>query len=481
MVLFFVVSLIVRLQDKQILTYDESEGKSATIFLIDGLSNEVFHNLLSSGRLPTIDRLISKGQYIENGIVSFPSMTGYGFYPYITGMDACNSGVLGLRWMDRNRSSGNIRNYVGRTNIQMNGDINDDYKTIYELSPPSTYTASINTYMNKGVKESVKTGWAHVTSKFQNAKFFRLLRAFPFFGKHMAKNHFEHELQVLDIALDQLNKNPKVHWITFASPDSYNHIYGTDSVYSQLVCHVDSLIGLYIQEVDNLGQSKERAIAIVSDHGVHDVNFNTDPSSYLEANTGLTISRGDCYSLLSDELNEGDRDWEGIDAHFVINGDLSGYFYFLNNSRPPTLRPWSAKNTTEDLSHYATDHSVVDIPSILKKMEAVELIISMDAKNNIIIENQGGKSIINTGEESDLISYKLVAGIDPLSIFSLGDTLPISLSKTDWLVKTFRSEFPYAIPRIFSLMSNKMASDLVITSKAGFDFGKRFRTPDPMP
>jgi len=55
-------------------------------------------------------------------------MTGYGFYPFITGVDATESGILGLRWFDRKRKEGNLRNYVGRTNIHMNSDLVDSIK-----------------------------------------------------------------------------------------------------------------------------------------------------------------------------------------------------------------------------------------------------------------------------------------------------------------------------------------------------------------
>ena len=62
----------------------------------------------------------------------------------ITGVDATKSGILGLRWFDRKRKEGNLRNYVGRTNVHMNDDLVDSVKNVFELSTPF-YTASINT------------------------------------------------------------------------------------------------------------------------------------------------------------------------------------------------------------------------------------------------------------------------------------------------------------------------------------------------
>ena len=198
--------------------YPKTEGNTCTIFLIDGLSSAIFTSELTQGNLPNLKRLIDEGMYTENGISSFPTMTGYGFYPFITGVDASESGILGLRWFDRNRSKGNLRNYVGKTHVHMNKDVTDSIKNIFELSG-TAYTASVNTYMNKGVKHAIITGWEHTTAKYEGKSLFKWLRMIPLIGKKIAKNHFEHESNVMEIAIKQLKKNPKVHWITFPSPD----------------------------------------------------------------------------------------------------------------------------------------------------------------------------------------------------------------------------------------------------------------------
>ena len=123
-------------------------SKTVTIVLVDGLSKDIFLELIAHKKLPNLEKLVLRSTYVSNGIGSFPSMTGYAFYPFITGMDAPESGIYGLRWFDRTRDAGNLRNYVGRTNVQMNNDITDRYKNLFEWYD-DFYTASINTYMNK--------------------------------------------------------------------------------------------------------------------------------------------------------------------------------------------------------------------------------------------------------------------------------------------------------------------------------------------
>ena len=59
-----------------------------TVFLIDGLRQEVFAEELAAGRLPNLEQAIASGGFVENGITAFPSMTGYAYYPFVTGHDA---------------------------------------------------------------------------------------------------------------------------------------------------------------------------------------------------------------------------------------------------------------------------------------------------------------------------------------------------------------------------------------------------------
>lgn len=68
-----------------------------TVFLIDGLNSSVFTSELAAGRLPNVARLIKEGSYAPNTVGSFPSVTGYAFYPLFTGRDSVSSGVNGLR------------------------------------------------------------------------------------------------------------------------------------------------------------------------------------------------------------------------------------------------------------------------------------------------------------------------------------------------------------------------------------------------
>lgn len=453
-------------------TYPPTEGPTATVILIDGLSNDIFKQELAKGNLPNIANLIQKSTYVENGISSFPTMTGYGFYPFITGFDAPQSGILGLRWFDRSRPIGKFRNYVGRTNVQMNRDIKPQIPTFFETYR-QYYTSSINSYMNKGVNDAQMTGWAHTTAKYEGKGIFRWLRAIPFLGPKIAKNHFEHETDVLNLALQQLEKNPKVQWITFPSPDAYNHVFGTDSTYYRLLWHIDGLIGQFVQRTHELGQANQRLIAVVSDHGTADVAQNIDFGAVLKAKTGLLTERGASVNLWTDRLEETDEVLANIDAYFVINGNLCGYLYLKNNTENDPTETWTCRPPFAQITHYTKNNETINLPDEIRQFEGIELIAYRQNDSTLSLANRKGYATITQITSADpnthIYRYDTLTA-DPLRYKSFPGLIGKPLSSRQWLdLSAQNTDFPYAIPRLYDVMQPENAPDLLFTAEKGFD------------
>ncbi|MBK7010410.1 MAG: alkaline phosphatase family protein [Saprospiraceae bacterium] len=326
------------------------------------------------------------------------------FIPFLTGLDACQSGIYGLRWFDKEREKGQLRNYVGRTNVQMNYDVKASPQNLFELAGTS-YTCSINSYMNRGVKESVKTGFAHTTAKYEGKIWLSNLASLPWIGKKVIKNHFLHETAVANLALTQLESNPKVQWITFASPDAYNHVNGTDSIYHHLLRHIDFEIGRILAKCRALGH-EQRAIAVVSDHGIQDVHTNLDVCKSLKQNTGLSIERGKSAVLYSTDLTTPASKLSTLDAYFVINGNLSAYIYVLDAAKKKL-----GKQSLERLK--LKNGTTINLPQELIKTEGIELCLLMDEVNGdmYILSKKGSSAITKSGNK---YAYRIVKGMDPL-------------------------------------------------------------------
>jgi len=274
--------------DKKLLkaTFVPSTPPFLTYFLVDGLDRKVFTRLLSEGRLPNIQQLIKEGLFVPQGVTAFPSMTGYAFYPLITGQDAPRSGILGLRWFNRAENFGltvGSRNYCGKTNRFLNADLKPWPPTVYEHFSDH-YSSSFQCYANRGVKSSFVHGWPLVAAKFPNFFPINLILNIPYFGKKLRYNWFTYEDFIMDKAIKDMNeKKPKVQWITFAGTDTLHHLKGTCEDYVQLVEHIDGLIGKYREASAALGTEEKRIYCFVSDHGVADVSMNVDVAEKLQA------------------------------------------------------------------------------------------------------------------------------------------------------------------------------------------------------
>jgi hypothetical protein len=436
--------------------------------MIDGLSQRVFQNAIAQNQLPNLKSLMEKGTYIKNGIGSFPSMTGYAFYPFITGVDASKSGILGLRWFDRSLDVGNLRNYVGRTNVYMNQDVTDTIKNIFELSD-GMYVGSINSYMNKGVEDSRITGWTHTTAKFEGKSIFGPIRAIPLVGEELAKNHFQHESEVMRMAKDQLLKNPKVQWITFPSPDASHHVFGITDTYLDLLKHIDALIGNFQTTIDSLGQRDTRMIAIVTDHGVSDVNKNLDIVPLSKSKIGLDLIRGNAVNYRSMILDSPLSDFVEKDGYWVINGNLSSYLYLRDPSKSGA-ESWRKNLSYQDLIEYKQENRTINIPEAFAKLEGIQLVIFKKNAMTIVVQNEEGQATITRSGEK----YKYnVLSSDPLDYYKL-DVVDTFLTKDNWIELTINSTYPDAVYRLFSLMEAPNIGDLVITSVEGYDLAKNY-------
>lgn len=448
--------------------HKSTTDKTVTIVLIDGLSKEIFEHLLKEGSLPFCNELIDESIYVSNGIGAFPSMTGYAFYPFITGMKAPDSGIYGLRWFDRSLDYGNLRNYVGRTNIQMNNDLSYQYKNLFELND-DYYTASINTYMNRGVHHSLKTGWAHTAAKYSQVSLFSFLRAVPFIGKDISKNHFQHESLVTDLAIEQLKLNPKVQWITYPSLDAHNHVHGTDETYFALLQHLDHELNRLDQAIKALNQ-KDRMLVVVSDHGVLDVNVNVDIPAIINKELGLKIERGPSTHLSTDQLDDPLADFVNDNGFFVINGNLSAYIYMTEPDIEGT-QAWRSPIDGKTLVHYPLLHGEVNLPAFVANIEGVELTTYKISEDTLVVLNGQDEAFISK-DSSDYYSYYPTHG-DPLLYQDL--LIPgKSYYKDSLLLMTVDAEFPYSMVRLWELMEKTNAPDIVLTTKEGYDIAKDY-------
>jgi predicted AlkP superfamily pyrophosphatase or phosphodiesterase len=441
-----------------------------TIFLIDGLSRSVFRNELRAGRLPNLEKMISEGAYIENGISAFPSMTGFGFYPFLTGRDATRSHVLGLRWFDRTAAHGLFHNYVGLTNIRMNEDIADSTLTLFEHFPDQ-YTTSINSFLTRGADQASKGGWSFFIAKHRELI---LSEDAPAEAEgavgELLPDWRKAESRVMNLAVRQLERRPKIHWITLAMADGYQHLHGTRGEYVDIIRHVDGLIGRYREASLRLGTEGDRVYAVVSDHGVDEVSCNLDLSVILRG-FGLKTTQDVATRLWSSRFTEPAGRYADLDVVVAVNGNMMSYLY-LRHPHADGVERWRNRPELSHLTAYPAGKGSLNLIKALSNLEGVELVVVRDSEGRARIFGSRGEATIEERKGGYLY---LVEDGDPLGYAS--DSVAAALldhrphDGREWERATCRSRFPDAVVRLHRLMQMPECGDLVVTAAEGFDFG----------
>ncbi len=439
--------------------------------MIDGLAQDVFEAELAGARLPNVQRLIAEGAYIRNGIGAFPSMTGFGFYPFLTGVAAVESGILGYRWFDRHVTAGNLRNYVGGTRNLMNVDIQERPPTLFEHFADQ-HTSSFNSVLDRGAHLREETSWSFAAAKFHDvSRMLRVVSRVPIVGSRTAPTMREMEDRNWDNVLRDLERRPKIQWIVLASPDAQSHMVGGGPGYVALLRHIDALIGRYRERAAQLGLEERRTYALVSDHGVVDVRRHIDLRSILDPH-GVRLKR-DPSSRFTGSLDAPLSELAGFDGIIAVNGNTMNYVYLKKPGGP--AGSWEDRPTPAEIRQYPSATSqAVDLLAVLSRAPGIELVVARAESVSVVVMGSSGAGVIR--ERDGDLSY-VVTGRDPLgytapSLQHLVDGQPHA--RDEWLAGTATSEYPYAVPRLFDLARHPDAGDLIVTAQRGYDLAPDF-------
>ncbi len=436
----------------------QEQKVSVTYFLIDGLSNEVFLKLLNQGELPNIKQLMDQGLYYENCVSSFPTVTGYGYYPFITGHDATKSGIMGLRWISRfprkiNRALGK-RNYIGQTARQMSDDLDPYPPTVFELCKDD-YSWSIQSYASRGVKKSVLKKVDYTKTKICNL-----------IGYDGINKWKEYESMIMKTSIDELLKHKtRIQWITLTSTDGSSHYHGfKEDIYSGFLKHIDTLIGDYVKASKKLNE--KRIFCVISDHGIEDVKKNIVLGTEMAQKYGFSSYINGGVFYFKRKLSNGFHSFKNYNLLSSVHGNGCASIHIR-----PLHKKWKERTTYSELTHYRlASGKEIDVIQAMVEIEGVEFVmVRGEEPNTVEIHCLVGVATIHSNKEG-YYTYSLKSGIDPLgypqSLFN------VPLHDQVWLEKTIDFKYPYAPPRLWNYVNNPSgnAGDLVVTSLPHYDF-----------
>eukprot|EP01114_Cavostelium_apophysatum_P016405 TRINITY_DN4655_c0_g1_i1.p1 TRINITY_DN4655_c0_g1~~TRINITY_DN4655_c0_g1_i1.p1 ORF type:complete len:1050 (-),score=275.70 TRINITY_DN4655_c0_g1_i1:2220-5369(-) len=452
---------------KKVEVTKEAQPPYVTFFLVDGLDRYVFKKLMNEGKLPNVAKLIREGSMVQNGVTSFPSITGFAFYPYITGEDACKSGIMGLRWFNRSETEGRagIRNYVGKTNIWMNKDFNGDLPTIYERFSEN-HSYSTQCYANRGVKTSVILGWPMVSAKFRALFPFNFLKHLPFVGSKIIHTWRSYETLIFDKAIEDLVNKPKVQWLTLASTDSCHHVEGASKDYVECVEVIDENIGKYMKACKDLGMDKDRIYVFLSDHGVNDVHTNVDVGIQLSQKYGFQLLNSNKSNVVKTTLDDSLIPYKNFDLIACVNGNAMVYLYFKNQVETAGYG-WAEALPYDQLFKYNFGGKNINLVKDTLNIDGVDLVFTRGPNGTSEIHSKEGSARVSMN--GDKYIYEVIKGSDPFDYPA--ELHNQYLGAENWLNATYQSKYPYGPVRAHRMMSTSEAGDLMLISKIGYDFG----------
>ena len=441
---------------------DGAARSGAVIFVVDGINAEIFHEMLTDGELPAIQKyFVDRGLYIRRVSVGTPSVTMANLTTLATGLAPGHHGVVGVNWFDRNQLI--WRDYATMAQKNM---LDGDYtaETVFQRFPAEA-TYSVFFQPHRGT-----------TKFFEN--FLSNGPAF-FFGMYMTMDctTLSRLGQVAQFARAR-KAWPAVTVCYLVAPDFHAYRFGlTSEAYRTGLRHTDTQIGRIMVDFERAGLLDELVFIITSDHGMVNVTEHFALERFLRNECGLDLAS--------------QRLWENtvfesrlaVYRQYGAVMNCCGDRYAAISLRRPAGRdgqtvvyePWTVRPTMEDLQAYPVDGGeTIDLPARLLAQEAVFAVAMSAGPNRVTVMTAAGTVAFHqpAGPGGD-ITYHLLDGQDPLG---WAQAVPQELltgrptSPRAWQEATGGRDFADAPMQLTAYFRSRRAGDIVVFAAENWDF-----------
>ena len=227
------------------------------LLLVDGLRPDVAEARLDAGELPHLAAMLHDGGHTR-AITVFPSTTSVAYLPFLTGCTPGTCNIPSIRWLDRRAYGGRwwtdreaVRSYCGYQAPQLDGDIDADVRTIFELVPESI-----------GLFTPVARGLTPARDPSRRER--------QFWGAlaHYARWHQPSDDAVTRHLLRAVDGGARFVFAQFPAVDGYTHQTHPDAgPVRRALRRVDATVGAVRQRLRARGELGSTLILLVSDHG----------------------------------------------------------------------------------------------------------------------------------------------------------------------------------------------------------------------
>ena len=413
--------------------------KRVVFYVIDGAHFDVLSELISTGELPNMKRIMDEGTY-RKATTCFPSTTGPAYLPFLTGHFPGTMNITGIRWFDKKefkRSRLNkyaMRSYCGPEAAWFNTDLPTEKKTLFELLGESYNVFSMVT---RGVRDEYD-----LTKKDKGLLYTRA---------HFMKRHHSVDRLGHTRIMEMLQKGKEFDFLfaVFPSVDWDSHYYDIkDSRTIEAYKIADESLGEVREFLEKKGWWQDTLFILTSDHGLTPSHTHLDLGDWLTDRDLKSVS----YPVI----------WRrNPKSAVMISGNSFGSIHFLNHKGDHVLLEKQLANCLgQDRLKSLLNEKAVDFVAYRSEKEG-----------NYYVHNKEGKAIIQKTDGK--YSYYPDTG-DPLALKSILHTN----NHREALEVTFNSGYPDAFVQLVQLLKSRRAGDLVVNASNGYDLRDFWEFPE---
>jgi hypothetical protein len=411
------------------------------LLLIDGLRPDVAETELAAGRLPHLARLVATGG-VGRAITAFPSTTSVSYLPFLTGCTPGRCNIPSIRWLDRARYDGRwwrsrdaVRSYCGYQAGMLDGDIEADVRTMFELVPESV---GIFTMISRGLPPERNPA--------------RMARWIWGAVAHYAEWHQPSDDAVAGHLLAAAERPEAFVFAQFPAVDGYTHQSDPRSPrVLRSLARVDEVIGSLRDRLAARGELDDTLLLVVSDHGASVVREHLDLADWFRARGVRTMAHPLVWA----------RD---PSAAVMVAGNGSAMVY----ARPG--EPRGARWPLERLRQPECFGAGEDLVARLLAEPGVALVAAEAREGEVLAADGKGEAAIE--RRNGTIRYTPRTG-DPLGVGGA-----FAGTHREWLARSWSDPFPDAAYQLLDQFRAGRTGDLVVVANEGYDFRGRFEIPE---
>lgn len=449
--------------------------RSAILFYIDGVGDDVFEKHLQAGTLPNIKRyIIDRGLRYRRTVTCMPSITYAATATFLTGMSPGYHGIVGNRWFDpysmRYQAYGYIKTYRTAQN-------DFDAPTIFEILHDQ-FTFSIQVATRRGVTREIDN-WATSGISW-------------YFGRFADVD----KLTAMRFDLIAQMANQTGHWPRFIfaylpACDKVAHNFGIDSrEYDRAIRNADEQIGRICRSLQRAGVFDRTLLVLTTDHGqapMRDKDGVIDAARYLASHFGMRVTD---HRLDNDDFIKRFEFYNRYDVVAVPDAPrLLGlhlreagkqWYDRPTDVRPMALQTGSGQITAEQLAEQLATMPYSRFVAIRAGSGKVQM-VSRRGKALVHVNGPASSQPATTqlaGSQDVLYTYRILEGHDPLDLglpelsgeAVQGHPAEVTLSGTQWLTRTIDSSNPGVVSQIATYFYSDRAGDIVVFAEPGYGF-----------